>query len=126
MYSIPFTFPDTYGGLAEADGIARFDGHSLILEFQVKDAVFGLVKSEVKEVMLPIDEIANIDFKRGKFRGQITIRTHSVSAVEEIPEQKGGEFVISIKRKHRDEGEEFASAVRLRVSEAKLKRLEGE
>ncbi len=124
LYSIPFSFPEAYGGLAEADGIARFDGKTLTLEFQVKDAVFGVVKSAVKEVILPIEQIAAVSFKRKTFRALIDIRSHKVH--HELPVQKGGEFTIVIKRKYREEGEEFASVLRLGVSEAALKRLEGD
>ncbi|MGE3802090.1 MAG: hypothetical protein AB7H80_13805 [Candidatus Kapaibacterium sp.] len=124
LYSIPFSFPETYGGLAETDGIARFDGQHLTLEFQVRDAVFGVVKSEVKEILLPVEEIASVHYKRGRFSGRLSIRSHKI--VQEIPVQKGGEFILSFKRRHRDEGEEFASILQLRVSEAKLKRLEEE
>ena len=124
MYSIPFSFPDAYSGFAEADGVARFDGHCLILEYQIKDAVFGMVKSEVKKVIIPVGEIAAIKFKRSTFRATIDLRTHCIEIVEEIPGQKGGEFMLSLKRKHREEGEEFASALRLGVSEARLRALE--
>ena len=122
LYSISFSFPETYGGLAEADGIARFDGRNLIVQFEIRDIVFGVVTSGVQEIILPVEEIATVHFKRGWFGGRISIRSHRV--VEEIPQQRGGEFTLIVKRKHRDEGEEFVSALKLGVSEAMLRRLE--
>lgn len=126
MLSVPFSLPDTYGGLAEAHGIIRLEGTYLTLEFEVRDGVFGIVKSGVKVVALQAAEIAAISFKRSAFRATITLRCHSVRSVEGIPSQKAGEFRISIKRAYRDEAEQLASALRLAISEARLNAIQNE
>ena len=123
MYSIPFSLPDAYGGMAEADGILQFDGIAILLEFQVKDAIFGVIKSEVKRVTLHADDIAAVQFKRKVFKGQITLRSHTVNAISEVPGQKGGEVKISIKKKYCEDAEELISALRLAVTEAKVSAL---
>lgn len=124
LFSIPISLPDVYGGLAEAYGIVRFDGTQLSIEFEIQDGVFGVVKSGVREVILPIADIAAITFKRSTFRASIIVRCHSVKSVERIPGQKGGEVKINVKRAYRDEAAEFASALRLAVSEARLNALQ--
>lgn len=124
MFSIPFSLPDAYGGMADADGILGFDGNTLRLEFQVKDAIFGIVKSGVKEIELDVSEVASIQFKRKVFRGQILLRSHSVNAVSEIPGQKGGELKITVKKRYCDDAEELISNLRLAVTEARLKALD--
>ena len=124
MISIPFSLPDAYGGMAEADGILRLNEDSLLFEFQVKDAFFGVVKSDVKSIILNVADIAAIDYKRSIFRGLIYLRSHSVNTVSEIPGHKGGEVRMSIKRKYCDDAEELISSLRLAISEAKLKSLD--
>lgn len=126
MFSLPVSLPEVYGGFAEAHGIIRFDGVQLTLEFEIQDGVFGVVKSGVKEIRLPVSEIAAITFKRKTFRALIVLRCHRVKSVEKIPGQKGGEFRIQVKRAHRDEAEAFASALRLAVAEARLDALRQE
>lgn len=123
MYSIPFSLPDAYGGMAEADGILQFDGISLLLEFQVKDAIFGVIKSEVKKIALNADDIAAVQFKRKVFKGLITLRSHTVNAISDVPGQKGGEVRITIKKKYCEDAEELISALRLAVTEAKVSAL---
>lgn len=124
MISIPFYLSDAYGGLAEADGTARFDGRVLSLEFIIKDAMFGVVTSAVKKVLLNPDDISSIHFKKSIFKGTIAVQAHSVESVSAVPGQKGGEVKLSIKRRHCPEAEEFVSTLRLAVSQSRLRRLE--
>ena len=52
MTAIPFS-TSTYGGLGAIRGLMRVEGGALVLEFQVKDTVLGILKSSPKEVRAP-------------------------------------------------------------------------
>jgi len=47
MPNLPFTIPDLYADFAEAQGIARLDDDILILEYQTKDSIVGMIKSDI-------------------------------------------------------------------------------
>lgn len=46
MHTVPFSISDAYEGLADVDGLARFEADVLTLEFQTKDAFFGIIKDD--------------------------------------------------------------------------------
>ncbi len=64
MSSLPFSI-SMYAGLAKADGLLRLEGNSLVLEFEIQDRALGLLKSELKELRIPIFEIEHLELANG-------------------------------------------------------------
>ena len=54
---VPFSFPEVYQGLASGGGIATATTAGLTLEFQVKDGFVGIIKSDIRKVVIPISEL---------------------------------------------------------------------
>jgi len=100
MTSLPFTIPGVYSSLAELEGIARLDEGGFVLEFSVKDAFAGILKSQPKEILIAFPDLAEATFKRGLFNGKFTIRTRRISVIAEVPGGSAGELRLHCRRKH--------------------------
>jgi hypothetical protein len=126
MQSIPFSIPNVYEGFAETEGLIRFEKDVLILEYQTKDSIVGVLKSGLKEVRIPLSELDSINFEKKLFKTQLTVRARKMSTFADIPANKQGEATLRFIRKNRDAAEELASNLALRISEYKLQQLDHE
>jgi hypothetical protein len=129
MTSVPFSISNVYGGLGFAQGVLRNDADNLVLEFQLKDSVFGLLRSRVRQVCIPISAIEEIALERmladpwqwlGLGGIQLRIRTMDLSSVKDIPGHGEDGFRLRIKRKYRRAVRTFVSEVELRIAEMRL------
>ena len=129
MYLKNFTLSfkiEVFEGLAETDGLLSFDADSLKLEFQTKDSIFGVIKSNIKKVFIPLDKIRNIEFKKGFFKDKLFIYTNSLDVVKKLPGGEGNEIKLILKKKNRIDTRNFSSKVNLLISENRLNELEHE
>ncbi len=122
--SLPFTLREVYKGFAEGRGVLRANPDGLILEFQVKDALFGLLSSGVKEVGIRIDEIASIDLRKGWIRTTVIIRAVSLKTLCDVFGNEGAEIALRVSRKDRALAEELVSMLNLRICAQDLKKME--
>ena len=123
MKNIPFSLPKVYEGFAKAEGVAHYDGDSFWLEFQIRDGLMGLLKSEVKQVPLLAEDLEAVHLKHRMFRSHLTLRARSLEAVEILPGCRGAEVRLRFERQYRAEVEEILSGLALAISEARLSRL---
>jgi hypothetical protein len=124
-YIIPFTCQIGELGLSEAHGLMKFSSKTgLSLEFQVKDAFIGLIKSEVREVFLGWDDIADIQVKKKWFSAIITIRVNKMSLFEKLPGSISGEFTAKIKKEDVETARNMQSSTLLILSEKKIEQLD--
>ena len=86
--SIPFK-AKTFHGLSDVNGLAKFSGAGIVLEFETK--LFGLISDGVKEARIPIGEVMDIKFKKGMFKrgAKIEIRTKSLATMVDLPNEDG-------------------------------------
>lgn len=92
--SIPFK---TESGLSTVNGVAKFSAAGVVLEFESK--LFGVIGGGVKEVRLPLDEILDINFRKGflKRGAKIEIRMRSFTRLAELP-NSDGKLVLKLER----------------------------
>ena len=62
-------------------GLLRLNADDLILEFEIKDNVFGVLKSGAKDVRIRFGDIESIDLRVGRFSTALVIRTSTLSAL---------------------------------------------
>ena len=124
LSSLPFTFPDVYEGLAEAEGLLVLGTDAIVLEYQIKDAFTGAFKSGVKQVALPIAQIDDVEYRTNFLRTDITIQVNSMELVQDVPNAKQGRVRLKIPRKLRREAAALAYEVSIRVSDRKIEKLE--
>ncbi|MBE9100516.1 hypothetical protein [Vacuolonema iberomarrocanum] len=123
--SVPFKITDVYEGFAETDGIILFTGDSIKLQFQTKDAIFGAIKSSVKEIILPLQAIQDMNLRKGLWRHNLIIRMSDLKLLEEIPKQKAGEMKLKIRKRDADLVSSLVSNVKLEMANLSLKYLKG-
>jgi len=117
--TIPFTM-DNPLVFAETEGILSFDETGLKFEFRTSDAVLGLVKSDIREVRIPVDSIEEITFrKRFLSGGSIIVRVSEMRSAADLPAFKEGEVELSIDRKRREAAANFVSSVQLALTARK-------
>ncbi len=102
--SLPFKIDDNFTQIA---GIGKFSPAGVVLEYEGK--IFGIIKSGVKEARLAIDEILDVELRKGFFKlgAKIEIRTISFAKMSEFP-NKNGKITLKIERR---DFERAASAV---------------
>lgn len=111
--SVPFKIDDNFSQVA---GVAKFSRAGIVLEFESK--LFGLIKSGVKEVRIPLDEILDVKFRKGVFKrgAKIEIRLKSFTKMSEIPNSEG-KIVLKLVRDDFERGEQAVSALQTNLSE---------
>jgi len=122
--SIPFTIPEINHGFQEASGLMKLTKEGIELEFEVKDAILGVIKSGIKNVIIPYSKLESIEYKKGWFSSKIILNGTSMRVFEEVPGTDVATCTIKVKRKHREEGHSLASHARLQLSEYKLDQLD--
>ena len=125
-HTVPFSISDAYEGLTDVDGLARFEADALTLEFQTKDAFFGMNMSDVQQVRIALTDLASVHFVKRMLWATLTLRVHRMALVEKVPGARRGEIKLRFARKHRDEAHTLASQLQLRLSEHKLERMDEE
>ena len=114
MNSVPFTLSELYGGLATCDGLLRDEGEKIVLEFQVKDAVAGFIKSGVREVRVPLKDLVSVTLTKGwlgtSWLGvKIVIQAARMELLKDVPGASQGRVELHIARKDRDLAERFVA-----------------
>lgn len=126
METVPFTLDEAYGGLAKTDGMMRLEDEALVLEFQTKDSIVGLLKSDVKEVRIPLAEIGSVAWKSGLFGSSFTIRLRTMKYADAVPGIEQGELKLPIARQHREAAARLATAFTLQQSQLQLEQMKRE
>jgi hypothetical protein len=104
-----FYIDEVYGPLAQANGIAQIADGALILEFEVVDSIFGSIKSKVKEIVVPLDDLASAHLSRGMWHTKLTLIGRRLRTFEGVPMAKGGEITLQFKREHRPAAEHLTA-----------------
>jgi hypothetical protein len=108
--SVPFKTESAHG-LSKIDGVAKFSGAGVVLEFESK--LFGLIAGGVKEVLLSKDDILDVKFRKGVFKrgARIEIRTKTFSKLAELP-HKDGKLTLKLVYDDFDRGQSAVEQLR--------------
>jgi len=109
MDTLAFHF-DAYGGWGKVQGMASFDEHGLLLQFTTRDAVFGVLKSGMREIRVPLDALHSLRFRAGFLwlMPAIDVRVRDLSVLQELPESEQGRLHLRVAFGDRREAREFA------------------
>ncbi|MGI8668236.1 MAG: hypothetical protein ACR2J3_00115 [Aridibacter sp.] len=107
--SVPFK-SDSGNGFKEYNGIAKFSAAGIIFEFESK--ILGMIRDEIKEVRVSLDEILDIKFRKGfyKFFAKIQIRLKNFTKLAELPNDSG-KVKMKIKREDFELAEEAVEQI---------------
>jgi hypothetical protein len=118
-YSIPFGIP---GDFTNSSGILSLVDQELRIEFQTKDGFVGLVKSDVKKVVIPLTEIMDIRFKKSWFGGgKILLQVGSMDLLKDIPDHESGIIRLHVKKKSGESAMNLVAEVTYVAAENSLK-----
>ena len=120
MEAVPFSNNSVYEGLGKVNGLIRLEDDVLVLEYQTKDGVFGVLKSRVRETRLGLKDVASIEFDRGRVTSNLRLRVLSIALLSDLPCCESGEARLKIARRDRDAAGGLVSRVQLRLSELRL------
>lgn len=119
-YHLPFTIPSIGIGLQAMSGIAHFQKDTLRIEYEVKDAILGIVRSAPREASLTVAQLLQVTMRRKLFGSKLEIQTRSLVDLADIPGSEAGRLVLHVKRGDRSTAERMASTISLRISEHNL------
>lgn len=122
--SIPFEIPEVSHGFQEAKGLMSLTEKGIALEFEVQDAILGVIKSGIRHVEIPYSGLESIEFKKGWFSSKIILSATSMKVFEEIPGADVATCELKVKRKHREEARSLISKARVNLSEYKLDQMD--
>jgi hypothetical protein len=108
---LPFSGLDLFAGFAEGKGLAKASPSELSLEFVVTDTVVSVLRSGVKEILIPRSEIDVVRLKRGWFGTQVHIRVKSLKWLADLPGCENGEVTLHIARHDRDQAAAFVQVL---------------
>ena len=97
MTSVPFTM-SVYGGMAECQGLIRPDGDSLLLEYQVQDNLFHILRGRPRSVRIPLADLEAVELRGGWFGRTLVIQARSLMALAQVPNSKQGRVELTIAR----------------------------
>jgi hypothetical protein len=109
MDTVPFMLSNVFGGFANADGLLRNEGAQLCLEYQVSDGLVGVLKSGVKQLCIPMENLVSVTLTKGWFGlgHKIVIQVDKLELLEDMPEASQGQIRLSIARKDHEAAEAF-------------------
>jgi hypothetical protein len=102
---------ELYQGFAKGHGLIHDEGDCLCLEYQVEDQVIGLVKSGIKQVRIPLADLASVSLERRWFglSTYLVIQVTRMQAVKDVPGMEQGRLVLGIARKDREAAAKFVA-----------------
>ncbi len=109
-----FYIDDLYGAFAKANGIAELTDDGLLLEFEIKDSIFGAFKSKVRQEFVPFEEITGIRLQRGMWNSKLCLQGRRLSTFSKMPTSEGGEVTLMFRREYRGSVERLARELRER------------
>lgn len=101
VISVPIEREDM-AGFAKVLGSLQCTPKGVFIEYQVRDAIFGTIKSPLRSIMIPWGRITRIDFKPGIYYGKLALVGDSISALQSFPDAESGKIEVKIKRVNQD------------------------
>lgn len=124
MRSIPFKISDVFMDLAEVEGMLSLEGDNLIIEYQTKDGILGILKTQLKELRISVGDLDSIEYRKKVLKGLVDIRGKKMSVFANFPGSQHGNIRLKINKDHRDAAEQFVEDVSLRISEYKVRHID--
>jgi hypothetical protein len=105
--TLPFKSPNILAGFAVGKGLATASAAELKLEFVIKDTLFDVFKTRVKEIRIPQSEIDLIRLQRGWIQDRLRIRLKSIKWLADLPGCDNGEVLLRLARRDRNQTTDF-------------------
>lgn len=114
--NLHFETPEIYSGFGECNGIIRVKEEGLMLEYQVKDGIVGFLKSSPKFLLIPYEELTDIQYKFNLFRSRFHLYVDNIKLLNKFPYNKEGVITLKVKRSQKGTAKKITHEVRLIMS----------
>ncbi len=93
-----------YDFIAEGRGLLKDEGDYLTLEVQQQDVWFGVFKSAVQSIRIPVHEVVSIEFTKGWLGAYalcvpLVLQTTNIDLLSDLPAASQGRVRLKIARK---------------------------
>jgi len=104
---------ETHAGFGEVGGMLSFDGQDLLVEFQTRDSLLGLLKGRPQTLRVPLHTIDDVRTGRGWFwlLPWFEIALNDFKLLTELPGAEAGRWRARVRFNDRLALQRFASAV---------------
>jgi serine/threonine protein kinase len=96
--SVPFRVRDVYGGFAEGYGRMTLYDDRLRLEWKVKDAMFGVLETSLREKEMSLSEFNRIQIKDYGVMVRLQLVSRSLGGLDPLPQREPGTTKLAIAR----------------------------
>ncbi len=103
------------GGFKTVDGMAKISPAGVVIEFESK--IFGIMKTGIKEVKIPLGEIEQVRVVKKFFRHTLEIWLNNFRKLSEIP-NRDGRVILQISKADRPRAEQAAHVLDTARSES--------
>ncbi len=98
VLSMPFKLKQIYGGFAEGRGMMHLNDEELHFEWKIKDSLFGLLQSDMRQLRVPLQHITRMQLKDYAVAVRLRICTASMSGLDPLPQEEPGTVKLAISR----------------------------
>jgi len=108
MRTVPFV-NTALGGFGVCAGVLRREPDELVVEFQVREALLGLVNGKFQVVRIPLADLVTVDFVRGFdvnslwVTTRIVIESAHMETMADFPDMRHGQIKLTIPRRYRQD-----------------------
>lgn len=109
--TVPFKIRLRRNRLARCYGLIRDEDDHLCLEFQLVDRVFGLLKSGIRQVRIPLGELVSVELKKGwlGMRTWLVIQVSCLETVRDVPGAGQGRLALRVAGKDLEAATRFVA-----------------
>lgn len=116
MRSVPYTISSLFAGLGQCHGIVYDEGDSLRFEFQIKDSISGILKSGVKQVRIPVQQIISVELVKGWLGSirsgvKIVLQGASLDSLKDLPGMSQGKIELCVDKANVSLAQEFVEGL---------------
>ena len=116
MNAVPFMLERLYGGFGQCDGLLRDEGDHLALEFQIKDALAGILKTGVRQARIPTAELVSVTLTKGWLGNtwlgvSINLQAARMETFKDLPGATQGRLELRVARKDVAAAEQFVAGL---------------
>ena len=121
-YSLAVRMYDSFEGLAETSGLLKLKNDALHIQFQTKDAIVGMLKSDLMEIEIPLNHVEEIGYKKSIFGNKLLITVDDLRLIERLPNNENNKITLGVSREDFEKAVDLVRAIRLDMSEKEYQR----
>lgn len=95
--NIGFTTTDSTG-MTETQGLISIEDKKLVLEYQTMDAFLGILKSSIKLVEIPVQDLNNIRLEQRLWNADLVLQGKNMRVFKNTPGSSAGKLRLRVNR----------------------------